>query len=61
MAGPASRRSVGMHTTPQGRAASERPRSTVPRYFLVHPHVTARLPPPGEVPAFNDEAYGSPE
>eukprot|EP00969_Alexandrium_andersonii_P037798 1657658-Alexandrium_andersonii.AAC.1 len=46
---------------PHGQAASERPHSAAPRYFLVRPHVTARLPPPGEVPAFNDDAYGSPE
>eukprot|EP00969_Alexandrium_andersonii_P076967 3393426-Alexandrium_andersonii.AAC.1 len=47
--------------SPQGRVASERPRSTPPKYYLVHPHVTARLPPVGAVPAFDNEAYGSPE
>eukprot|EP00969_Alexandrium_andersonii_P196979 8702943-Alexandrium_andersonii.AAC.1 len=33
-----------------GQAASLSARSTSPQYYLVHPHVTARLPPLGQVP-----------
>eukprot|EP00969_Alexandrium_andersonii_P140924 6232908-Alexandrium_andersonii.AAC.1 len=44
-----------------GQAACERPQGPKPQYFLVHPHTSARLPAPGMVPHFDEEACGSPD
>eukprot|EP00969_Alexandrium_andersonii_P196568 8684774-Alexandrium_andersonii.AAC.1 len=44
-----------------GQEACERAHGPSPQYFLAHPHTTARLPPPGQVPHFDEEACGSPE